>query len=568
MDLSLLPDDPQRFFELDDGYDRKALKRAYGKAIRVYKPETHPTEFRLIRDAFESLQAELKFVSRMQKFDAAAEQWTPAGDGPGAKRVGKTRRDSQDDRHGNRHGEPDADSSHPVAAGGPSRSRSIDDLSIAELALIDPAKAMRRFEALTIRRPIDYYIAAVLADVVRPAGDNDSGYVQHLMAGLEAYPGEPGLESLVTEYFKNEIGDDRVARVLVATSGQIRSADYYRITQPLWIRAADGLPFEAFEKLLGKCDRSIRQTDPIARAMFTLKLMDVLAWTAPVQWIATTIAEIEKDVPPDSYFVDHQLDWLRSVAKVRGDKLSTTDPVRKELLTICRLIYRDDPAARLAAHQRIAAIGLQGDALRDSFPISRADEDQPWIMMFLFSVAHLDVDDQPEPSDDQRLARLAMLHMDLQKDFSRWRWGSEKPKLLYWVLPAIFCMVFCPLVIVWVLFWVAKTMFGAGDGRFVLAIISGMISATVGCLKIGYPLLLRDRYQNATKLVHQKSYSQFWRKRLFRFVRTSHQNPSQIANDISSIPNVFVHPIMAEFLQVFAGRDVGLAIYALLRRTM
>ena len=31
--------EPAKFFQLDEGYDRKTLKRAYTKLIKQYKPE-------------------------------------------------------------------------------------------------------------------------------------------------------------------------------------------------------------------------------------------------------------------------------------------------------------------------------------------------------------------------------------------------------------------------------------------------------------------------------------------------------------------------------------------------
>ena len=57
----LLPHNPQRFFELADGYDRKDLKRSYNRWIRQFKPETHPAEFQRIRAAFESLDQDLRY---------------------------------------------------------------------------------------------------------------------------------------------------------------------------------------------------------------------------------------------------------------------------------------------------------------------------------------------------------------------------------------------------------------------------------------------------------------------------------------------------------------------------
>ena len=59
--LDLLPSDPESFFGLSSPYDRRDLKRAYGKAIRQYNPESHPAEFQLVRDAYERLEKQLRY---------------------------------------------------------------------------------------------------------------------------------------------------------------------------------------------------------------------------------------------------------------------------------------------------------------------------------------------------------------------------------------------------------------------------------------------------------------------------------------------------------------------------
>jgi len=57
----LLPHDPVTFFGLKTGFDRKTLKRAYGKLIRQFKPEKFPEEFQRIRAAFETLDGQLRY---------------------------------------------------------------------------------------------------------------------------------------------------------------------------------------------------------------------------------------------------------------------------------------------------------------------------------------------------------------------------------------------------------------------------------------------------------------------------------------------------------------------------
>ena len=64
-DWSLLPHQPEAFFELQDDYDRKDLKRRYNRLLKQYKPEKFPEEFQRIRAAFEQLDNQLRYGRRM-----------------------------------------------------------------------------------------------------------------------------------------------------------------------------------------------------------------------------------------------------------------------------------------------------------------------------------------------------------------------------------------------------------------------------------------------------------------------------------------------------------------------
>ena len=72
-----LPHDPRSFFDLAEGFDRRDLKRAYGKLIRQFKPETHPQEFQRIRAAYEQLENAERYGRNQAESQSAAEAWKP-----------------------------------------------------------------------------------------------------------------------------------------------------------------------------------------------------------------------------------------------------------------------------------------------------------------------------------------------------------------------------------------------------------------------------------------------------------------------------------------------------------
>ena len=62
-DFDLLPEDPEGFFSLEEGFGLRDLKRAYARLVRKHKPERHPVEFQRIRAAYEILETRLRYMA-------------------------------------------------------------------------------------------------------------------------------------------------------------------------------------------------------------------------------------------------------------------------------------------------------------------------------------------------------------------------------------------------------------------------------------------------------------------------------------------------------------------------
>jgi hypothetical protein len=63
-DLSQWPADPHKLFGIGPTADMRDLRRAYAALIRRFKPEHHPRQFRRIRDAYESLEWQVRWRER------------------------------------------------------------------------------------------------------------------------------------------------------------------------------------------------------------------------------------------------------------------------------------------------------------------------------------------------------------------------------------------------------------------------------------------------------------------------------------------------------------------------
>ena len=137
-----LPHDPQSFFALADGFDRKDLKRAYNRLIRRFKPETHPEEFQRIRAAYEQLDQMLRYGGGMPAFQPP----TQAESGW-----------SHEPRE------------EPGAAAGPGQDATLAPDLPPELhervATEAPASLYKELQQKAEKSPYDYYALALLSDV-------------------------------------------------------------------------------------------------------------------------------------------------------------------------------------------------------------------------------------------------------------------------------------------------------------------------------------------------------------------------------------------------------------------
>jgi hypothetical protein len=67
-DASCWPENPFELFGIPESADRRELRRAYTKLIRVYKPEHFPEQFSRIRDAYEKLDGYMQYREQFAQF--------------------------------------------------------------------------------------------------------------------------------------------------------------------------------------------------------------------------------------------------------------------------------------------------------------------------------------------------------------------------------------------------------------------------------------------------------------------------------------------------------------------
>ena len=153
-----LPHNPLGFFGLTQDFERRDLKRAYGKFIRQFKPETHPEHFQQIRAAYEQLESANRYGTQQSLVQLQKDAWSSAT----------------------------AVESSSVAATDQAPIRSRFDRAIES-----PKEAYQELSESNQRTAQDYFLLAVLSDLF------DKGertlFIKWIMRGLKEHPSDSGL---------------------------------------------------------------------------------------------------------------------------------------------------------------------------------------------------------------------------------------------------------------------------------------------------------------------------------------------------------------------------------------
>ncbi len=559
-DLSRLPNDPVGFFELPSGYDRRDLKRAYGKAIRIYKPETHPAEFGLVRDAYERLEKTLRYGQEQQKRGEIADAWRgaqvtalPSEPAQPTLRLSKSNAPT-----------PDSDSAN--------RRLPVDELPLRKLALIDPVAAMGKLQAMSRRTPPDYFLAAILADAT--SGKPTAKYLGHLLDGLAAYPSDPGLTNLTWEFLHTEIPDAMLPKIVEFVAEKLRCPAFYMLTEPLWLRLIEQLPFDQLEQLLDICERTIRQTEPTARTVFYLRILRSAIWVAPLPWSQRIISEIEAESAGLNYTAEAELEALSQMHELvrRESAMATTHPIRRRLLGAMRLsCQREDAAAMAEILRTLTEIARDSAGVRSAFPMSTAHQDSAWawltssvveqMQMLLGETTEIDPARQVEQFQHV-VSDLIPQYESMVSAINRADWNYRNWPLVLWMI------VITPIGMVPALLIVSPWLGDRGNGGtflLLLLILVFLVGTFISFFRWVYPRFLHERLLLKRRKWSNAAYEKRWRSRLFRLVSASNESIYTMLHQIDTIGRARNNADLGNTVAFFVRQDWGLSIFASLQ---
>jgi hypothetical protein len=520
-DWSRLPDDPLSFFELPANPDRKSLKRAYGALIKQYRPETHPAQFQKIREAYEILENQIRYgveQSMLNRFTTAWEQPARGQDDKGQKK----------------------DLIRAVV---------VNDF---DSAIADPDATYRRLRQ-NPSTPQDYFLLATLSDLLEPA--EKQMYLKWILTGVRSFPRDPGLLRLLTEYLTAFADTDIAFSTLITLSKLISGDEYFQVTESLWLRLLQQVPFETWAKALQKCEDQLKFRSIRPRLAFIVATMRRALWVAPPQWISARKkfidqhgSEIDQELDEEVEQMNSLIDYYQNSRPVMKGRpmFSTFDQL---IETYCRYDFEE-------ARPKIAAIcdeiARNSNAMAETFP-TYCEESELNTLMLISRIAYDTATESglSYPSvEDRKIQELAdSTVMDISGTIHALAKRLQRMRFVQFVMP--FCVLaFAPMILIF--------------GMTYWALISIIWFAIATALYFG---LIRPRWlspkadEKSRRLVLQ-SYENQWRPRLFRYVQACHAPASRSIQQLAESGELLGEKRLVEIALSFAEQDAAIQVFS------
>lgn len=260
--------EPQAFFKLSDGFDKKDLKRSYNKYIKRFKPETYPEEFQKIRKAYEEALDFLRDGSFKEIIDIDSESSILDDYSEISSEFG------YDDILEN-----SEEIDNEVLEGiNLEREKLLKWLD--EKPLDDFYNALKE----NADNPINYYHLAIVSDVV----SSEEDFIFWILKGIKkfGYQNEV-LGDILNEFVKkNNIGSGWSESALIF-SKKCPASLYYQCLSDMMSELGHSLDSKKFIKLLNDCEENLDFHDDYLsdKCYFYLKIIIEFALKGDMSWL-------------------------------------------------------------------------------------------------------------------------------------------------------------------------------------------------------------------------------------------------------------------------------------------
>lgn len=495
---NLLPHNPEAFFELDEGYDRKDLKRRYNRLLKQFKPEKFPQEFQRIRAAFEELDNQLRYGRRVN--------------GPSIVL-------------------PDIDweqslQSSPATGAGHQASRQQQPPPQTRLwerlEETSPQSLLHELKQKNQKCPFDYYALAVLSDT--ESDRDESIFLKWILKGLTEHPQDPALFRLLYQLLRGEYSP-KMCRVLVKSVANVIHDDrFYMLTEPLWDKLLASEDFSRLAKLLEGCESKLKDYRVNGQVAFYMHFVKKAMFRSSNSWLSRAFDFIEDHHDALSGQSEAELEVLQALRAYRelrrefldGNELFTA--LDEVFVDYCEL--EDFQAEKKFLNLQVQIASAEWDVL-EAFPV----EVDPAIEAFYESWLWIDADiasrfgiEEVELGTNLKRRSVSIINLmrtislKTKKSWTGWFWRS-----LSWlydvtrfgvaaVMIAISCLVYAALA--------SQLNSLIYFGGFFVIVVGGIIIGRKFASKWLLPFFQRQYIRNA-----EKTYDRVWRDQLELYVR-------------------------------------------------
>lgn len=356
----LLPHDPEAFFGLEAGFDRTALKRAYNRYLKQFKPEKFPEEFQRIRAAYEALDQELRYGAHESRGPSLQPyRWNPASEPPSSEASPATGTPAQSETVSER--------PSPRPAPPPLHLR---------LEQESPQVLYESLKGQSGKSPYDYFCLALIGDALPDA--DDLRFVKWVLSGLKEHPRDPALFHLLYEYLRTALPPEAAGKALLAVSQVVQGDRFYFLTEPVWDLLLNSAPFKTFRETLKTCESRQPVHEIFGRKTFYLHLLRKALWKADDDWLAEGFALLDEaggELPPSLEWDLEVLTLLWAYREQREQFLDGS-PLRNAVDRVLKIYCEEDDAAVerafLTFQLRAAA---DADEVLETFPFDDEESD-------------------------------------------------------------------------------------------------------------------------------------------------------------------------------------------------
>lgn len=301
-----LPHDPQGFFGLPDGFDRRDLRRAYNRLLRRFRPERFPDEFQRIRAAFEALDDRLRYGFDLPFLSPFAPSTSSSGHSPDG----------------------DAETRQPIA-------------TLVETHGPEAAFAARSVSPQT---PQDFVGLAILSDLV----PSERSFVAWLLLGLRTCGRDMGILRLLDGWAREPQSDSDLVATIRAVAEQGDPFTLGLATEQAWRQLLQRYPFPAVAALLEEIRRNVGHAHDRNWVPLLIQIVRAAIFVGEEAWLGARIREVEELSLSHGMEIDAELDefdrlmsYRRSAAEGGGNAEA---PIRREIDRTIRSIVGEDAA--------------------------------------------------------------------------------------------------------------------------------------------------------------------------------------------------------------------------------